>query len=532
LNIAENQDGSYFITSENLPLIPTMTASLPSMTLREVSLHPSNHHPSQLATTAFDVVVVGAGPVGNTAAARLSKAGLSVLVVEEELYGGDCPYWACVPSKALLRPIEALDAARGVSGAREAIGNLGKAEVDVEAVFRRRDMFVRNWNDGFLLGLAENNGVTPVRGRGRIAGEKKITIEPFGEKKLYEVDARHAVILATGSTPIIPKISGLEDLKMGEMIWTPREATASSFAPEHLIVIGGGVVGCEMATAYSKLGSKVTVVCRSSEILQRCEPEAAKMVRDNLAAHGVSFELHSNPVKIKRVGPSKVEMTLSNGNVLTGTHVLVAVGRVPRTEDLGLETIALLNTTNIEVDDTLAVKTGNDTWLYAVGDANNRALLTHMGNYQARIVSNVIISKLPDLIKDKQILNRRRQLKSVAEPSVVPQVIVTLPSIATVGPTLTDAKNAGRDVYEVSIPFAFPGAILYGDYPGWARWIIEKGTDRLIGATYCCNEASDLVHAATVAIIGGQTLGSLCHSVPSFPTRSEVYRFLLDAAGY
>lgn len=209
-------------------------------TPRNINLHPNNHLPTDLPSHTCDVIVIGSGPVGRLAATKISAKGHSVVIVENELFGGDCPFWACIPSKAILRPGEAVDAARAVEGAKELIS--GQRDVDVEAVFRRRDGFLRSWDDGFIQDVTLSEKCDFVRGFGSISGTKKVCMENWKHGSSVELEARHAVILATGSSARIPDVPGLIESKP----WTTRHATAADEVPAHLIILGSGVAGVEV----------------------------------------------------------------------------------------------------------------------------------------------------------------------------------------------------------------------------------------------------------------------------------------------
>ena len=489
---------------------------------RELNLHPSDHPLASLGSNVYDVIVIGSGPPGRAVAARASASGLKALIIETELFGGDCPFWACIPSKALLRPFEALEAARAVGGARELISN--EPSVDVKGLFDRRDMFTRKWDDTFIVKISEAANVDIVRGRGRIAGIKKVSVQEHKKSERMEVEARHAVILATGSDLTMPDIPGLMESKP----WTPREAVSANQVPEHVVIVGGGAVGCEMATAYASFG-KVTLVCSGKELLPKYEPEAGKRVRQSLTARGVDVLVSARVTAVSRVSHERVEVTLSAGDIIYGSEILIATGRRPRTQDVGLEKIGLQGDQPLQVDDSLCVTSVTEGWLYAVGDASGRSNTTHMGNYQARIAADGIIAKA----QSKAIRPTPwSKYSATADHAAVPQVTVTEPNVATVGLSFGEAKERGLSVKEVAVDFAFPGALLHGDnYAGWAQWVVDTESNKLIGATFVGREASSLLHASTVAIVGEVPLDRLWHAIPSFPTMSEIYMRLMEACG-
>ncbi|KAF2416032.1 FAD/NAD(P)-binding domain-containing protein [Tothia fuscella] len=507
------------------------------MATRGITLHPTGYHPSSLTKTAFDIIIIGGGPVANFAEERLAKAGLSILVVQHELYGGECHFFGCVPSKALLRPIEAFEAANAVGGAREAVGD---SKIDVAAVFARRDKIVDLWDDSNWISISNGpSGAALIRGFGRIDGKKRVSIQPHGETQRYNFDANIAVVVATGSTHFVPAISGIESLDEGTQLWNNRDAVAANTVPEHLIILGAGAVGSEMATFYSAIGSKVTLISSTSEILPKVEPEAAKIVRKCLEASGVSVKLSSRARKIENQSANSLAVTLLDGEVILGSVLLNATGRRPRTFDFGLESIGLTGEGQpLRTNASFAVPTpkGDDEpWLYAVGDVNGLGPTTHMGRYQARIASNTILSTLEASHSSIKITTPIgvSVTKAKDTKTTFPQVIFTEPNLAAVGHTLASAQSAGLKVRAVDSNFDIPGSWLYGDgQPGWARWVVEEGTERLVGATFCCVEGSEFANASQVAILQGMTLKEMVHVVPPFPTRGEIWTYLLDAAGY
>ncbi|KAG4424414.1 hypothetical protein IFR04_002470 [Cadophora malorum] len=506
------------------------------MTTRNINVHPTHYHPSALAKTTFDIIILGGGPVANFVEERLAKAGLDVLVVQHELYGGECHFFGCVPSKALLRPIEAFEAAKAIDGAREAVGS---ATIDAAAVFKRRDKIVDLWDDSNWISISNGqSGATLIRGFGRIAGTKTVSVQPHGETQRYNLTANIAVVVATGSTHFVPPIPGIESLVEGIQLWNNRDAVSANTIPKHLIILGAGAVGSEMATFYAAIGSKVTLISSTSEILPKVEPEAAKIVRNALEANGVSVKLSSHVTKVQKHSNSSLSVNLSDGQVITGSVLLNVTGRRPRTFDLGLESIGLVGEGQpLEIDASFAVPAlrNAESWLYAVGDVNGLAPTTHMGRYQARIASNTILSSLAGMNPPFNITTPIGVSVTKAKDtrSTFPQVIFTEPNIGTAGHTLASAQAAGLRVRAVDSDFNIPGAWLYGDgQPGWARWVIEEGTEKLVGATFVAVEGSEFANAAQVAILQGMTLGEMVHVVPAFPSRGEIWTYLLDAAGY
>ncbi len=326
----------------------------------------------------YDVIVIGGGAVAENVADRAVRGGLTAVLIESELVGGECSYWACMPSKALIRSGIAMRAAQNVAGAQEAV--IGK--MDVAAVFARRNGFTHDWNDSSQVTWVHDAGIGLIRGHGRITGEKQVTVTAADDTTTV-LTARHAVVVSTGSDPLLPDVPGL----LAAAPWTPREATSAQQAPKSLAIIGGGVVAVELATAYASFGTTVTIIARSG-LLGKQEDFAAELVTAGLTKLGVTIR-SAEPTAVSRT-PNGVTIELGDES-LTATELLVATGRLPRTADLGLESIGLRPGDWLEVDDTLLV-TGFD-WLYATGDVNHRALLTHQGKYQARAAGDVIAAR-------------------------------------------------------------------------------------------------------------------------------------------
>jgi pyruvate/2-oxoglutarate dehydrogenase complex dihydrolipoamide dehydrogenase (E3) component len=460
-------------------------------------------------TREFDVIVIGAGPAGEVCAGRLGASGVSVALIERELVGGECSYYACMPSKALLRPAQALAEARRVPGAAEA----ARAELDVTAALHRRDEVVHDLEDSSQLPWLEERSVTLVRGHGTLVGEREVRV---GEELL---SARRAVVLATGSGAAIPPIPGLREADP----WTNREATTASAVPASLLILGGGVVGVEMAQAYASLGARVTVVEAAQRLIAGEEEFASELVCDALERAGVQVALGVKAVAVERNlsdgvrGP--VTLRLEDGRSFTGEELLAAVGRRPHTDELGLESIGLEPGKPVEVDETLRV--AGHEWLYAVGDANGRALLTHMGKYQARLVADRILGRT----------DRDLELRSDGRSS--PRVIFTEPQVAAVGLTLAGARDAGLNVraVDVGVEANAGGSFVGKGAPGTARIVVDEDRGVIVGATFTGVEVAESLHAATIALIGEVPLERLWHAVPCFPTRSEVWLNLLEGYG-
>lgn len=448
----------------------------------------------------FDVVVIGAGPAGEVAAGRLGQAGLKVAIVEGHLVGGECSYYGCMPSKALLRPEEALAEARRVPGAREA----ASGALDTEAVLRRRDEVIHSLDDSVQLPWLEERSVTLVRGYGRLEGERRVRV---GDEVLV---ARRAVIVAVGTRAVLPPLPGLAEADP----WTNREATTASVVPERLLVLGGGVVGVELAQAWASLGSRVTLIELAERLLPREEPFAGDEVATALGRRGVDVRTGVAAVGVQRDGV-EVTVELESGERLVGDELLVAVGRRPTTSDLGLETVGIEPGGFLAVHDGMQV--GGSDWLYSVGDVNGRSLLTHMGKYQAWIAA-------------ENILGGDERAAAPAQGPLAPRVVFTDPQVAAVGHTLASAQKAGLHVAAVDHPTGrVAGGSFYGrQAPGTTRLVVDLEREVLVGATFTGPEVAEFLHAATIAIVGEVPIATLRHAVPSFPTRSEVWLRLLE----
>lgn len=508
------------------------------------------------ADETFDVIVIGGGPVGENVADRAGRTGLSVALVEAELVGGECSYWACIPSKTLLRPGAVRAEARGVPGADVADG------LDVPAILARRDTMVADWDDAGQVSWVEGAGITLVRGLGRIVGPRLVEVvpedadaDPDGLPRARRLAARHAVVVATGSVPVLPDVPGLADVNP----WTSREATSVEEVPESIAIVGGGVVAAEMAFAFTDLGSRVTVLSRGG-LLGRTEPWAGEAVAASLRDLGVDVRLGVTTESVEPLPDGGARLTLaaarSRGDddapdlsPVSAARVLVATGRVPRTHDLGVDAVGLAPGRALTVDDTMLVQglaeDAGTGWLYAAGDVTGRVATTHQGKYQGRVVGDVVAARFGDAGTEGAPTAGEEppavgaapepwsRFAATADAVASPQVVFTRPEVAAVGHTEASARDAGIDVRVVRYDLAnVAGAsVRAADYAGSAQLVVDAAREVVVGATFVGPDAAEMLHAATVAVVGEVPLRRLWHAVPSYPTVSEVWLRFLEEYG-
>ncbi|MEU4832957.1 NAD(P)/FAD-dependent oxidoreductase [Streptosporangium sp. NPDC023615] len=464
----------------------------------------------------FDVVVVGAGPAGENVADRAVRGGLTAAVVEGNLAGGECSYWACIPSKALLRPVDLVAEVSRMPG-------LTIGPIDTAAVLARRDEAVAHLDDSGQVEWIRGVPAEFVRGHGRLDGPKRVTVTAK-DGSVRTLTARHAVVLATGSAAVVPPVPGLAEASP----WTSHEVTAARSVPGRLAVLGGGVVACEMAQAMHGLGAAETTVLARGGLLGRMEPFAGELVAASFAEAGITVRTGVEVTRVERPRPGgPVTVHLSEGAPVEADELLVATGRRPATGDLGLETVGLEAGKNVEVDDSMRATGVGDGWLYAVGDVNGRALLTHMGKYQARVCGDVIAARAAGGADDLPAL------RDAAGAYGAPQVVFTDPQVCAVGRTEAEARADGFEVRVVEYDLGkVTGAYLQAeDYRGRAKAVVDERRRVLLGVTFAGPAVGELLHAATIAVTAEVPLERLWHAVPSFPTVSEIWLRLLEGYG-
>ncbi len=482
----------------------------------------------------WDVIVIGGAPPGENAAQYATQdSGLEAVIVEEQLVGGECSYWACMPSKGLLRPVEVLDIGRHLPGVKQAL--LGR-ELDVNAVLARRDAIVNRLDDASQVQWCLTTGIDVIRGHGSLAGTKTVEVtRPDGSTRT--ITARHAVVLDTGSSAAVPDIEGLRAARP----WISRDVTSIHTIPQRVVIIGGGVVACEAATWLIGLGvEELTIVQGGPRVLARNEPFAGELVAGYLRSAGVRVELNVRLAGVSRPHVNdagygvphggEVTVTLDDGTVIVADEIIVAAGRRPNSTGIGLNTVGLAEGGFVAVDDHMTVNGVPGEWLYAIGDLNGRALLTHMGKYQARVAGDVIAARATGAALDTGAFSRHADL---ADQGRVPQVTFTNPEVGSVGLTERGAREAGIAVETVEYDLASLAGtyLMREDYVGRAKLVIDRSSDTIVGATFVGSQIADLVHAATVAMIGKVPIAALWHAVPSYPTASEIWLRLLETLG-
>ena len=442
-------------------------------------------------TEHFDAVILGAGPAGEVAVNTLLKANKRVALIEQELIGGECSNWGCIPSKTLLRPPELRGQSKRAAGVHQAV-------LDWPRLSDYRDYMVSNHDDSGRVARYGERGVTVVKEKGAIAGPGRV--EANG--RVLEADA---IIVATGADAVVPPIPGLKEASY----WTNREVTALTEIPESVVFIGGGVVSVELGQFLARFGSRVTIVQGPPRLADREDPQIGELLGQILEDDGVELVLGKRAVGVRVEGGEKV-VDLDDGGGARGVEVVIATGRRPRTQDIGLETVGVEpSPRGVAIDERCRAADG----VWAVGDVTGVAMFTHVGKYQARIAAMDILGK-----------------PAKADYRAVPRVVFTEPELAAVGLSEEAAREAGIDVVTatVELPTSIARPYTYQEDPkGTFSVIVDRQRQVLVGAWAVAPLASEWIHTAVLAIRAEIPISVLKDTIAQFPTFSEVFGFAL-----
>ncbi|MFA1703673.1 NAD(P)/FAD-dependent oxidoreductase [Mycobacterium intracellulare] len=469
------------------------------------------------ASREFDVIVIGGGVGGVATVRKLASVGLSVALVEDRLVGGECHYWGCNPSKTLLRPIEVFNLAKAVPGVREVVSGNG---LDVAAVFAKRDAIIENLSDQDRIASLREAGAAVFHGFGRLSGQRTVRVSyAVGDTTEAVLTARHAVVLATGTRPNVPEIPGLAQARP----WTNRDLTTMTRVPPRALVVGGGPVAVEFATILTGFGSAVTLLVRENTLIANCEPEARELVTQSLRSKGVTIHFETELSAVCRPVAGGCVNATFHGQTIEVDEIVLAAGRRTNTDNIGLETLGLPRGEIVSVNDHLQAVGVTGDWLYALGDTTGRARLSHISTYHGRVVADIIAARAAGRELSENELTAH-------DAGNLAQVIHTDPQVAWAGRTESQARAEGFAVRTRTA--RYPGAVsflaLYRDgFQGWAKLVINDETDTLLGATFVGPQFSELVQAATLAIVAKVPVSLLRHAVAPHPTVNQVWDPLL-----
>ncbi|AOS92684.1 dihydrolipoyl dehydrogenase family protein [Mycobacterium intracellulare] len=469
------------------------------------------------ASREFDVIVIGGGVGGVATVRKLASVGLSVALVEDRLVGGECHYWGCNPSKTLLRPIEVFNLAKAVPGVREVVSGNG---LDVAAVFAKRDAIIENLSDQDRIASLREAGAAVFHGFGRLSGQRTVRVSyAVGDTTEAVLTARHAVVLATGTRPNVPEIPGLAQARP----WTNRDLTTMTRVPPRALVVGGGPVAVEFATILTGFGSAVTLLVRENTLIANCEPQARELVTQSLRSKGVTIHFETELSAVCRPVAGGCVNATFHGQTIEVDEIVLAAGRRNNTDNIGLETLGLPRGEFVSVDDHLQAVGVTGGWLYALGDTTGRARLSHISTYHGRVVADIIAARAAGRELSENELTAH-------DAGNLAQVIHTDPQVAWAGRTESQARAEGFAVRTRTA--RYPGAVsflaLYRDgFQGWAKLVINDETDTLLGATFVGPQFSELVQAATLAIVAKVPVSLLRHAVAPHPTVNQVWDPLL-----